>query len=207
MSYLRSFAFCNGGPDLVFDSSSLQFEEPRADERERAMGFLTGTTSGPDLTEAQRRQCLGQAMDLTSMVWFIGVCLAAQRHNTLGFGGHLGAEASSQGAESVVPSNVEKIAFPDVKVWHNNKQVWHKDLEKRRVQEAIEWRVADDLRGQRVFAALAQDFNMEDAKEKFKQVLCARENLYQAHAGLVGMIGNKNASIALDKGNGAHSSN
>ena len=67
-----------------------RLEEPRADERERAMGFPTGTIAAPELTESQRRQALGQAMDLTSMVWFVGVCLAFQQYNTNGLGEHLG---------------------------------------------------------------------------------------------------------------------
>ena len=44
MSYPWSFAFRNGGPGLVFDNTSLRLEEPCANERERAMGFFTGTT-------------------------------------------------------------------------------------------------------------------------------------------------------------------
>jgi hypothetical protein len=117
VSYPRSFAFRDGGPGLVFDTSSQRLKEPCVDEREHAMGFLTSTTSGPGLTELQRCQILGQAMDLTSMVWFVGVCLAAQRHNKGGLEGHLGAEASGQGAMSVVPIVMGKIAHPDAKVW------------------------------------------------------------------------------------------
>ena len=30
-------------------------EEPRADERERTMGFSTSTTTAPEMTEVQRR--------------------------------------------------------------------------------------------------------------------------------------------------------
>jgi hypothetical protein len=46
--YPRSFAFHNGGLRLVFDTSTQQLEEPRLDERERAMDFATGTTVGPE---------------------------------------------------------------------------------------------------------------------------------------------------------------
>ena len=221
MSYPRSFAFRDGGPGLVFDTSTQRLEEPCADERERAMGFPTGTTSGPGLTEMQRRQVLGQAMDLTSMVWFLGVCLAAQRHNNGGLGGHLGADASGQGAESVVPPVMQATSPLNAKVWHDSRQAWDKVLSMRRAQDAVEWLVADDLRGQRVLAALAQDWGVEDAKEKFKRVFFARHNPYlttlpqsadelatmDGGAGLVGMIKGVDASIVLDKGNGAQSSN
>ena len=83
---------------MVWDTTIRRLEEPQADERERAMGFPTGTTAAPELTESQRRQILGQAMDLTSMVWFVGVCLAVQQYNTSGLGEHLGANGPGQGA-------------------------------------------------------------------------------------------------------------
>ena len=51
MYYPGSFAFRACGPGMVWDSTSQTYEEPSADERERAMGFLTGTTAAPDLSE------------------------------------------------------------------------------------------------------------------------------------------------------------
>ena len=59
--------------DWFWDTTTRRLEEPRADKHERAMGFPTSTTAAPELTESQRSQALGQAMDLTSMVWFVGV--------------------------------------------------------------------------------------------------------------------------------------
>jgi hypothetical protein len=43
------------------------------------MGFPTGTTAAHGLQEGQRRFLLGQAIDLNSIVWIIGICLAAQQ--------------------------------------------------------------------------------------------------------------------------------
>ena len=79
---------------MVWDCTTRRLEEPCANEYERAMGFLTGTTSAPGLTEIENRHILGQAMDLLFIVWFLGVCLAAQRHNTSGLGQHMGADGS-----------------------------------------------------------------------------------------------------------------
>ena len=221
VSYPRSYAFQNGGPGLVFDTKTQGFMEPCADERDRAMGFPTGTTRGPGVTEFHRCQILGQAMDLTSMVWFLGICLAAQRYINGGLGGHLGAEASGQGAVSVVPLVVQTTASPNAKVWHDSRQAWDQVLKKMRAQDAVEWLVADDLRGQRVLSALAQEWGMEDAQEKFKRVFFARQSPYlttspqsvdglatvDARARLVGVSKGVDASIVLDKGKGAHSSN
>lgn len=72
----------------------MRLEEACANERECVVGFPTGNTNGLSLTKFQRRHCLGQAMDLTSMVWFLGICLAAQRHRKCGFEFNLGADAS-----------------------------------------------------------------------------------------------------------------
>ena len=58
------------------------------------MGFFAGTTCGPDVIESQHHHVLGQAMDLTSMVWFMGISLTAQRYNKGGLEGHMGADAS-----------------------------------------------------------------------------------------------------------------
>jgi hypothetical protein len=42
------------------------------------MGFPTGTTAIHEFQEGQRRFLLGQAMDLNSIVWIIGIYLTAQ---------------------------------------------------------------------------------------------------------------------------------
>jgi len=83
---------------MVWDAHTKTHTEPLADERERAMGFRTSTTAAPGLSEGQRRFVLGQTMDLNTMVWIAGLCLALQRHH----GDQLfslGAEDSGQGAQ------------------------------------------------------------------------------------------------------------
>jgi hypothetical protein len=75
VTYSRSFAFRSFGPGMVWDSRSQTHYEPTADERERAMSFLTGTMAAHGLQEDQRRFLLGQTMDLNSIVWIIGIYL------------------------------------------------------------------------------------------------------------------------------------
>ena len=53
--------------------------EPNADERERAMGFPTGTTNVPGISEQQRRYLLGQAMDLNCLTWIVSLLVAEQK--------------------------------------------------------------------------------------------------------------------------------
>ena len=43
------------------------------------MGFWTGTTAVPTISEAAQRQVLGQAMDPNCLTWIIGLCVAKQR--------------------------------------------------------------------------------------------------------------------------------
>ena len=51
VSYPKSHVFRDQGPELVWVCTTRRLEEPCVDERERAMGFLNGTTSAPGLTE------------------------------------------------------------------------------------------------------------------------------------------------------------
>jgi hypothetical protein len=50
--------------------------EPNVNERERAMGFPTGTTNVPGLSEHQRRVLLGQAMDVNCLIWIVSLVVA-----------------------------------------------------------------------------------------------------------------------------------
>ena len=50
--------------------------KPSADERERAMGFATGVTAIPSISEASCRQVLGQAMDMNCLTWIISLGMA-----------------------------------------------------------------------------------------------------------------------------------
>ncbi|OAE35927.1 hypothetical protein AXG93_1278s1000 [Marchantia polymorpha subsp. ruderalis] len=56
-----------------------QLVEPNVDERERATGFMTGVTAAASVSEASRRQVLGQAMDLNCLTWIVSLGLAEQR--------------------------------------------------------------------------------------------------------------------------------
>ena len=63
VAYPNSHAYKPGGVGRVFNTRRLTYEEPRADERERAMGYNTGATAAPGVTESQRRHVLGNCID------------------------------------------------------------------------------------------------------------------------------------------------
>ena len=147
MCYPGSFAFRAQGPGMVWDDLSQTYEEPSADERERAMGFLTGTTAAPGLSEGQRRFLLGQAIDLNTLVWVCGLSFAIQRHQR----DHprvLGADTDGQGATEPHLTETEESVL----------------------LYRLERHAAEELRAQRVFAALAQDFGAADARDIFSRV-------------------------------------
>jgi hypothetical protein len=79
VSFPTSHAYREGGLGLVWDTCSQRLVEPNADEKECAMGFLTGVTSVPSIFEASRRQVLSQAMDLNCLTWIISLGMAEQR--------------------------------------------------------------------------------------------------------------------------------
>ena len=170
VTYPESYAFREGGPGLVWDDTTRSVDEPSADERERAMGFPTGTTAASDLTEAQRRSLLGQAMDLNSLVYFLGICLALQRHHGSGLAPHLGAEGFGQGAESTQHGCLGEVAQSGATVWRESQEAWDQTLKEVESRDAVEWVASEDLRGQRVLAALAQDMGTKAAMEAFSRV-------------------------------------
>ena len=133
------------------------------------MGFPTGTTAAFDLTKPQRRQLLGQAMDLNAMVHFLGMCLAIQRHPASGLAPDLGAAGSGQGAESR-HGCLSEVAHSGATISQESQAAWNHTLEEIKRRDAVEWIVAEDLRGQRVLAALAQDMGTKAATEAFSRV-------------------------------------
>ncbi|CAM6104272.1 unnamed protein product [Calypogeia fissa] len=78
LSFPGSHAYRSGGSNLVWDERLQQLVEPNVDEQERAMGFVTGTTTVPEFSEATRRQLLGQVMDLNCLTWVVALGLAEQ---------------------------------------------------------------------------------------------------------------------------------
>jgi hypothetical protein len=71
VSYGGSYAFSRGGGGVlvcVDPQGNTTYEEPTANERELAMGFPRGFTAAQDILEHTRRELLGQAMDLNSVM-------------------------------------------------------------------------------------------------------------------------------------------
>jgi hypothetical protein len=66
---------------MVVPTSGFRHEtEPNALERERAMGFMEGTTAepSPSITEADRRRILGGTMDMHGLTFLVGSILVFQ---------------------------------------------------------------------------------------------------------------------------------
>ncbi len=76
LSFLHFHAFWDGGPNMIWDANSSKMEEPNVDEQERAMGFRTNTTIVQGISKGDRRQLLGQFMNLTCLTWISTLCWA-----------------------------------------------------------------------------------------------------------------------------------
>ena len=78
MSYHRSRAFRAGQPGSVYDLNLKQFTEPEADERERMMGYAPSTTAAPGISDRERCEILGQAMDINALcsIWALASAFA-----------------------------------------------------------------------------------------------------------------------------------
>lgn len=80
VSFLGAHAFQGDGPGLVYRHSTDTWDEPSPEERERAMGFKTGTTSHTKVTRLERNALLGRVMDLNSLTWLLVNCVLFQMY-------------------------------------------------------------------------------------------------------------------------------
>lgn len=84
VSFLGSRAFVKGKPGVLHIKGmpwqdDADFEEPSPDERERCLGFSTGSTRAPGLSEAARHRLLGQCMDLHVVEAILAIARALNR--------------------------------------------------------------------------------------------------------------------------------
>jgi len=75
-------AFQGDGPGLVYHHASATWDEPSLEERERAMGFQTDTTSHTKVTRLERNALLGRGMDLNSLRWLLITYVLFQMYTT-----------------------------------------------------------------------------------------------------------------------------
>ena len=81
--YLHPNAFRpkeNGNPreGEVFNTVSLEWEEPDMEEKEQLLGFVAGDTAAPGVTEAECAIRLGRALEGNTMRW-LGAFLHASQ--------------------------------------------------------------------------------------------------------------------------------
>jgi hypothetical protein len=81
-SFPRAHAFQGDGPGLVYWHASATWDEPSPEERERAMGFQTGTTNHTKVTRLEHNTLLGRGMDLNSLTWLLVTCVLFQMYTT-----------------------------------------------------------------------------------------------------------------------------
>ena len=73
MATPNSHAFRTGRQGSLWNTESKSWEEQSAQERERAMGYETGTTAAPGVTETERRKVLGNAIDQRALSGLLSV--------------------------------------------------------------------------------------------------------------------------------------
>jgi len=66
----------------VYRHASATWDESSPKERERDMGFQTGTTSHTKVTKLERNALLGRGMDLNSLTWLLVTCVFFQMYIT-----------------------------------------------------------------------------------------------------------------------------
>lgn len=54
---------------MVYDRNAREWQEPNANERERIMGMLPGSTRAFNVCEQERRRLIGSAVDVRGYTW------------------------------------------------------------------------------------------------------------------------------------------
>jgi hypothetical protein len=67
---------------MVYYHALATWDELSPEERERAMGFQTSTTSHTEVTRLERNNLLGRSMDLNSLPWLLVTCVFLQMYTT-----------------------------------------------------------------------------------------------------------------------------
>ncbi len=78
----RAHAIQGDGLGLVYRHASATWGEPSPKERERVMGFQTGTTSHTKVIRLECNVLLGKGMDLNSLTWLLVTCVLFQMYTT-----------------------------------------------------------------------------------------------------------------------------
>jgi hypothetical protein len=83
VSFPRAHTFQGDGPGLVYCHASIIWDEPSPEEKKKAMGFQTGTTSHTKVTRLEHNTLLERDMDLNSLTWLLVICVLFQMYITL----------------------------------------------------------------------------------------------------------------------------
>lgn len=107
VSYGGSYAFSRGGGGVLSCTQKdgrVTFEEPTAEERALAMGFPREFAAAPGVSELTRRELLGQAMDLNSLMWILAACQEGGRRRRTALGGDRSGASAGNAVQQVVQS-------------------------------------------------------------------------------------------------------
>ena len=75
MAYSGSRAFLKDCPGSIYDATTGSWGEPNPDERERALGYETGTTAAPGLSPEERHIVTGNCIDQAALSSLLRACV------------------------------------------------------------------------------------------------------------------------------------
>ena len=82
VAYPGSRAFREGRPGAVLDLHKGTWTEPNPDERERILGYRTGATAAPGVSDQERHRLTGNAIDQAALSALIRLCLLQSARGT-----------------------------------------------------------------------------------------------------------------------------
>ncbi len=126
MAATRSYSFRDGKSGQILDKASGNLIEPNVSERERALGYATGTTAAPGLTQLQRHQITGRCMDANTLHYLFAISkelhVANTQHPFSGerMGGGAAPKNSENTSYSLRNEDMYKATLTAESVHHSN---------------------------------------------------------------------------------------
>jgi len=160
VAFVGSHAFRSAGPGMV-QAEDGSLEEPRADERERAMGYDTGTTAAEGVTEQQRREVLGKCMDANALRAWGAIAFALAE-------GYEAVLVTGEGGEAGAPSHLAGVLPSGAAIFDGGEEAQEFV---RNDQQALAAEVADDQLGRvrKAPAEVWEDHNVVEFVKAGKQ--------------------------------------
>jgi hypothetical protein len=106
----------------VYRHASATWDEPSQEERKRAMGFQTGSTSHTKVIKLERNALLGRGMDMNSLTWLLVTYVLFQMYTTPAL------IQSTCNSDNATTWHLDQVHLPIFNTLHFTLNVWGEEV-------------------------------------------------------------------------------